>query len=493
MGMRDFRVASLTRALIATSVVAISALATASIATAAQRPPVMGPTAGVSGGDPLVTAAGLEMLYAGGNAFDAGVAMLMVGGIIEQDLYSLGGEALILVYPRDEKEVTAVVGQGWASKNATIDWYRSRDKTLAGEGLDPSVIPGALHAALTTLERWGTMSFEQVSARAIKYARDGYPLRPRTADAVVNNLEFFEAWPDNQKFWLKEDGTPHEAGDLIKLPTLANTLTRMVEAEREASSGGREAGVAAARDRFYKGDIADDMMAFLSQHDTPYEISDFNEYFARVYPAPSTNYRGYEVFKHDFGSQGPVLLQTLNILENFDLQKMGHNSPDYLHTVTEAMKLAYADRDTYYADPEFVDVPAEGLLSKEYAAERAQQIDMEHASTQLKAGDPLPFDPNVTEWSFWMADEEAGSPDGAPAPSAEPIRGTDTSPKKEGALQPAEPNLLVQPISYVKPRLASDPQGFVKDTTHMAVINSEGNIFELDAERRLDRRRCRPR
>ncbi|MBA3324585.1 MAG: gamma-glutamyltransferase, partial [Rhodobacteraceae bacterium] len=331
MRLGGIRSASRSRILLATSILA-SALAAGWDVEAAQRPPVMGPTAGVSGGDPLVTAVGLEMLYAGGNAFDAGVAMLMVGGVIEQDLYSLGGEALILVYPQDADEVTAVVGQGWSSKNATIDWYRSRDKTLAGEGLDASVIPGALHAALTTLERWGTMSFEQVSERAIQYARDGFPLRPRTAESIVNNLEFFEAWPDNQAFWLKEDGTPHEPGDLIRLPDLADTLTRMVEAEREATSEGREAGIVAARDRFYKGDIAEDMMAFLSEHETPYEMSDFSEFYSRVYPAPSTDYRGYTVFKHDFGSQGPVLLQTLNILENFDLQAMGHNSPDYLHT-----------------------------------------------------------------------------------------------------------------------------------------------------------------
>lgn len=462
---------SLSRVLLATSVLA-STLAAASEVAAAQRPPVMGPTAGVSGGDPLVTAIGLEMLYAGGNAFDAGVAMLMVGGVIEQDLYSLGGEALILVYPQDEGEVTAVNGQGWSSKNATIDWYRSRDKTLAGEGLDPSVVPGALHAALTTLERWGTMSFEQVSERAIQYARDGFPLRPRTAESIVNNLEFFEAWPDNQEFWLREDGTPHEPGDLVRLPDLAATLTRMVEAEREAAGEGREAGIVAARDRFYKGDIAEDMMAFLSEHETPYELSDFSEYYARVYPAPSTDYRGYQVFKHDFGSQGPVLLQTLNILENFDLQAMGHNSPDYLHTVVEAMKLAYADRDSYYADPEFVDIPAEGLLSDEYAAERAALIDPATASTQLRAGNPLPFDSTVTEWSFWIADEQAGSPDGVPPPSAEPIRGTDS-----GALEPAEPDPLVQPIGF-KPRIASDPQGFVKDTTHMAVIDADGNVFD---------------
>lgn len=444
---------------------------------AAQRPPVMGPTAAVSAGDPLVTAAALEILTAGGNAFDAGVASLLVGGVIEQDLYSLGGEALVLVYPRKEGKVTSVVGQGWASKNATIEWYRSRGKTLAGEGLDPSVVPGALHAALTVLEKWGTMNFEQVSSRAIQYAEQGFPLRPRTAESIKGNLELFKKWPGNQKFWLKPDGSMYAPGEVIKLPTLANTLKRMVEAERSGVSRGREAGVSAARDRFYKGDIAEEMLAFLKRHDTPYELSDFSEFFAKVEEPALVNYRGYDVYKHSFGSQGPTLLQTLNILETFDLKAMGHNTPNYLHTVVEAMKLAYADRDTYYADPAFVQVPAEGLLSKQYAAERAKQIDSQQASTAFKAGDPLPYDSKVKTWGYWVANIKGGSPDGVPPPSAEPIRGTTTSPSGRTELSPSTPQ--AKPIAFAPAeRVASDPGGFIKDTTHMAIIDKDGNMFD---------------
>ncbi len=449
-------------------------------ALAADRPPVMGPNAAVSAGDPLVTAAAIEILNAGGNAFDAGVASLLVGGIIEQDLYSLGGEALVLVYPVQEKKVTSIVGQGWASKNATIDWYQSRGKDLAGEGLDPSVVPGALHAALTVLEKWGTMSFERVSARAIQYAEHGFPLRPRTAAAVTQNLEFFKKWPDNQKFWLKPDGAEYKAGEVIKMPTLAATLKKMVEAEKGGASGGREAGIAAARDRFYKGDIAEAMLAFLKKQDTPYELSDFAEYFARIEEPATINYRGYDIYKHSFGSQGPTLLQTLNILEQFDLKAMGQNSADYLHTVVEAMKLSYADRDTYYGDPEFVKTPAEGLLSKEYAKERAKLIDPKTASLDFKAGNPLPYDSKVKEWKFWVANLKGGSPDGAPPPNAEPIRGTTTGtqPINFSPSSAPDPHRLT-PISFSgKERLASDPRGFVKDTTHMAVVDKDGNIFD---------------
>src|SRR2546426_6325843 len=234
----------------------MSALLIAGASRAAERPPVMGRNGAVSAGHPLTTAAAFEILTRGGNAFDAGVAALLVGGVVEQDLYSLGGEALVLVYPRNEGKVTSIVGQGWAPKGATIDWYKARGKTLDGEGLDPAVIPGALHAALTVLERWGTMSFEDVSARAIDYAAQGFPMRPLTARAIEGNLKFFQGWPDNQRYWLKPDGSMYKPGETIKLPTLARTLTRMVEAERANKSKGRVAGINAARDRFYKGDIA---------------------------------------------------------------------------------------------------------------------------------------------------------------------------------------------------------------------------------------------
>src|SRR5262245_10459244 len=162
--------------------------------TAAERPPVAGRNGGVSAGHPLTSASAFEMLIKGGNAFDAGVAALLTGGVVEQDLYSLGGEALVLGYSRSEGKVTSIVGQGWAPKAATIDRYKSQNKTLEGSGLDPAVVPGALHAALTVLEMYGTKTFEEVSSRALDYAEQGFPLRPRTAQAVAANLKLFEKW-----------------------------------------------------------------------------------------------------------------------------------------------------------------------------------------------------------------------------------------------------------------------------------------------------------
>jgi gamma-glutamyltranspeptidase/glutathione hydrolase len=267
-------------------------------------------------------------------------------------------------------------------------------------------------------------------------------MRPRTALAITNQLKFIAQWPENRSYWLKPDGSMYAPGETIKFPTLANTLARMVEAERANQSQGRNAGIVAARDRFYKGDVAREMVAFLQQHQAPFELADFAEFFAKVESPSMTTYRGYEVYKHSFGSQGPVLLQTLNILEGFDLRAMKLNSPDYIHTVVEALKLAYADRDTYYADPDFVKVPAEGLLSKAYAKERAKLIDPRRASRTFVAGNPLPYDSSVKEWKYWVANITAPKQPGQPLPDAEPVSGA------------------------------------VKDTTHIAIIDRDGNIFD---------------
>jgi gamma-glutamyltranspeptidase / glutathione hydrolase len=415
---------------------------------AALRPAVSGPSGGVSAGHPLTSAAAFQILLKGGNAFDAGVAAMFTAGVLEQDLFSLGGEGLVLVYPTAEKKVTSIVGQGWAPKGVDADWYLSRKKTLDGAGLDPAVVPGAVHAALTVLERWGTMSVAEVTASAIGYAERGFPQRESTARAIHQQLRFFEKWPGNSKYWLKPDGSEYRPGETIKLPALARTLRRMVEAEQQAKASGRAAGIAAARDRFYKGDIATEMVAFLRQHGAPFEAADFADYFARVEPPASTTYRGYTVYKHGFGSQGPALLQTLNILESFDLHAMGYGSADYLHTLAEAMKLAYADRDSYYADQAFVTSPAEGLLSKAYARERAALIDPHRASTAFVAGDPTKYDSKVKSWPYWKADVHNGA-------------------------------MLASPTEAQ--RLASlgrDSSGISKDTTHIAVIDRDGNLFD---------------
>ena len=294
------------------------------------------------------------------------------------------------------------------------------------------------------------MSFEEVAAAAIGYAERGFPIRPSTVLEIERELAFINRWPGNQAYWLKPDGSRYKAGETIRFPSTARTLRRMVDAERAAKARGRAAGIAAARDRFYKGDLAREMVAFLQKHGAPFDGRDFAEYFARIEEPARATYRGYTVYKHGFGSQGPVLLQTLNMLESFDLRAMGHASADYLHTIVEAMKLAYADRDSFYADPAFVKVPADGLLSKAYAKERAALINPSRASTTFVAGDPLRFDTRVKEWPYWKANVVDGM--------AEARAATD-------------PALMAS--------LGQDSAGVSKDTTHMAVIDKDGNIFDV--------------
>jgi gamma-glutamyltranspeptidase/glutathione hydrolase len=195
------------------------------------------------------------------------------------------------------------------------------------------------------------------------------------------------------------------------------------------------------------------MVAFLQQHGAPFTRADFAQFFARVEEPAHTTYRGYTVYKHGFGSQGPMLLQTLNILEQFDLKAMGYGSADYLHTVTEAMKLAYADRDTYYADTAFVSVPTEGLLSKEYARERAARIDPAHASRSFVAGDPLKYDTHVKAWPFWKADI------------------TDVTTL-------TNPNHPEATLAELQASRGLDSSGISKDTTHVSIVDKEGNLFD---------------
>ena len=205
------------------------------------RPPVMGRSGGVAAGHPLTTAAAIEILQDGGNAFDAGVAALLTGGVVEPDLYSLGGESLILVYPMSEGKVTSIVGQGWAPREATIDWYRERGRTLYGYGLDPAVVPGALHGALTVLERWGTMSFEAVGPPAPSSTRKPASrcVRAPSTRSAANSSSSVDG-PATAKPGPRPDGSLYESGEIIRLPALANTLRKMVEAEREHRAAGRE-------------------------------------------------------------------------------------------------------------------------------------------------------------------------------------------------------------------------------------------------------------
>lgn len=362
------------------------------------RHSVRGTRAAVAAGSEASAEAGMRMLHKGGNAVDAGVAALFAAAVAEYSHFGFGGEAPVLIRTR-EGAVVSIAGVGTMPTAATADTFRNR-RLQPGEvtrlepgglksfvpvaGLMPALVPGMVEAALVALREYGTLSFAEVIAPAIELA-DGNPLDEIRAGAIAASRRFFELWPASKAVFLPGGEIP-SVGRIFRQPDLARTLRSMVEAERRASKKSRTAGIDAVRDHFYRGEIARKIDSFVRAHDGLLRYEDMAAFRLKPEPALSTTYRGYTVYKPGFWTQGPVMLQALNTLEGLELGRMGHNSAEYIHTVIEALKLAYADRDTYYGDPAFVRVPAERLLSKEYAALRRGQIE-KRASLEFRPGD----------------------------------------------------------------------------------------------------------
>ncbi len=336
---------------------------------------------------PLSTLTAEEVMRAGGNAFDAIVAGQAVLGLVQPNLNGVGSDATLLIYDAKAKKVFSLNAEGTAPKLATIEWYKANQggKIPVNDSLLSGTVPGVVDAWYILLSRWGTKTFGEVLAPAIELAERGIPM------GRLFNAPQLKKWPSSMKVYGHADGTPWKDGEVWKNPDLARTLRRLVEAEKQASSKGRLAGLKAARDRFYKGDIAREMAKFSEANGGLFRYEDFAEYTAKVEEPVSIDYRGYTVYKNASSSQGPTELIALNILEGYDLKKMGLNSADYIHTSVEAMKLAMADRERYLGDMDFIKIPYTGLLSKEYAAERRKLIDASRASLDFRPGDVTAF------------------------------------------------------------------------------------------------------
>ena len=246
-----------------------------------------------------------------------------------------------------------------------------------------------MDAWYTLLDRWGTMSFEQVLKPAIDLAENGFPLSEYGASYIADSKKILK-YPTTVKVYLP-NGRPPKSGELLKNPDLARTLKKLVEAEKANQAKGRHEALTAARDRFYKGDIARDLAAFSEANGGLFRYEDFAEYTAEVETPVSVDYRGYQIYKNPSASQGPTELIALNLLEGYDLKALGHNSPDFLHLSVEAVKLAMADREKYLGDMDFIKIPYDGLLSKDYARERRKLIDPAKASLELRPGSPEKF------------------------------------------------------------------------------------------------------
>ncbi len=382
-----------------------------SLLSAATRPIVMGTHGMAVSGHPLAARAGMKMLEQGGNAIDAGVAQVFAQAVLEFNLFGIGGECPILIYSAKDQKVYAINGQGVAPKSATIEWFKKNNIELIPEdGFLPATTPAVIDALVLALDRFGTMTLAQVMEPAIELADQGFPMYPgfrATIRAIEPRLR--NEWPSSAKVFLPNGKIP-EVGDIFVQKDLARTLQRIVDVEKKNRRKGRSAAMRAARDYFYKGDIAKEIVKFQREFKCRdgngfvssglFTEEDLANYQGRIEEPAHTNYRGIEVYKEGFWSQGPVLLEALNLLEGYNLAALGQNSPDYIHLVAEAAKLAYADREQYYADPAFVKVPAKGLLSKEYAQERRKLIDMSHVSMEMRPGNPYPYEGGHLTWNL---------------------------------------------------------------------------------------------
>jgi gamma-glutamyltranspeptidase/glutathione hydrolase len=358
----------------------------------------MGTHGAAAAGHYLAAQAGMRILVMGGNAVDSGVAMGFALAVLQPDQNGIAGEAPILIYSADRGRAFAVNGHGVAPRAATIERFKQIGvELIPGDGFLPAVVPAAADSYIAALAVFGTLPLAEVLAPALELASEGFPLYPGLRGSIASLLPIWkERYPSTVEVFAP-GGRVSEVGDPLIQSDWAETMSLMLEAERRAARGGRTAALRAARDVFYRGEIAKAICAFVGStevldasgraHSCLLTEDDFAAYSARVEPPVSTDYRGITVHKCSSWCQGPVFLQQLNLLEGYDLAAMGHNSPDYVHTVIECAKLAFADRNAHYADPQFVDVPLDRLLSTAYADERRRLIDPQSASLDDRPGD----------------------------------------------------------------------------------------------------------
>jgi gamma-glutamyltranspeptidase/glutathione hydrolase len=341
----------------------------------------------VAAGHPLAGAAAARVLAAGGNAIDAGVAGGLCLGVVHPEMVSPAGVAPILVHLAGTGETYQVSGVGPYPRAISLEYFRDRWGGQMPPGVARAVVPASPASWLTALARWGTMSFADVVGPALECAERGFRLSRFSGHLMAGNGDAYRRWPTSAALFLR-DGRPLRAGEILVQTELGQTFRTMMDAERRAQ-GSRAQGVLAARDAFYRGDIARAIARFHQAEGGLLAYEDLAAFAVEVEPVLTTRFREYEVAACGFWCQGPVLLQMLNLLEADDLVRLGHNSPAYLHRLVEAIKLAFADRDAYYGDPTHVKVPADGLLSKEYARARRSLIDERRAWPDMPpAGDP---------------------------------------------------------------------------------------------------------
>jgi len=374
----------------------------------AARLDTRGTRGAIAAGTDFATDAGMRMFYRGGNAVDAGIAAMLAASVTEFSHFGFGGEAPILIRTRDGK-VHSIAGIGTMPKLATADFFRNHklepdEMTSPPDehglkdwvpvaGILPALVPGMPEAALVALRDFGTKSFGEVIEPALELA-DGFPIDELRANTIQRTVHYLEKWPSSKHVFLP-NGRPPRVGEIFHQPELEHTLRSMVEVEKKALASGatRAKAIDAVRDYFYRGEIAHKIDEFSKANGGFLRYDDMASFRLEPEAPVSTTFHGYTVYKPGFWSQGPAMIEALNILDGFDLTAMRHNSAEYIHTMVEALKLAYADRDTYYGDPKFNRIPEERLLSKEYASERRKLIGTS-ASLDFRPGQIGPHPPH---------------------------------------------------------------------------------------------------
>jgi gamma-glutamyltranspeptidase / glutathione hydrolase len=347
-------------------------------------------------GKPLAATAGARIFEQGGNAVDAACAMIAATSTM-WDTLSWGGETQALIYNPNTGKVIGINGLGVAPTGATPEYFRKLGMPYPPEfGPLAAVTPGTPGGLMTLLAEYGTMSLRRVLAPAIDLA-DGYPIEAELVNTIEYYKEIIRQWPDSKRVMLLHPGEEREApepGEIFRQPDLAATLRKLVEAEEDARAAGkdRQAAIYAANDRFYRGDIARELVQAVRELGGLFTLEDLANWRVKIEEPVRTSYKGIEVCKLTAWVQGPVMLQTLNVLENFDLKSMGYGSARYIHTLYQAMNLAYADRDFYYGDTSCSPAPpVGGLLAKEYARARAKLVREDRNDPDIRPGDPYPF------------------------------------------------------------------------------------------------------
>jgi gamma-glutamyltranspeptidase/glutathione hydrolase len=375
-----------------------------------QKPPLHGAHWMAITGKPLAATAGSMIFQKGGNAVDAACSMLAATCTM-WDTLSWGGETQALIYNPHTKKVVGINALGVAPTGATAELYKSKGMTVPPEyGPLAAVTPGTPGGLMVMLAEYGTMSLEQVLAPAIQMA-DGFPIEAQLANGIERQKSWIRQWPYSRAVMLPHLADPSstakptqreapEPGQIFRQPDLAATLRKLVDAEKQALKRGksRKEAIYAAYDRFYKGDIAQELARGTQEQGGLITTADLARWQVKTEEPVMVNYKGIDVYKLTVWTQGPSMLQALNILEHFDLKAMGYNSARYIHTVYQALSLAYADRDFYYGDPDPAFPPHEpvlGLLSKEYAADRAKLVNPERNDPNIGPGDPYPYQRTV--------------------------------------------------------------------------------------------------